>query len=217
MSEPIPAYHDRLADLVKELTEAGCLGVLVLDLGALAAIEDQYGIDAYEEVRHRVFKILEEHRGKDYRTGDILSLDRPRGLRFIFFLERKRRRNVPFSVADLRAARGRLLGSLLSNLSRAAFPYLKTAPRLDVGCAVAVHNPLLHPERLVERAISEALAQAAHQRRSEELLVLERLQDILLREKVVTAYQPILRMKEGTVMGFEALSRGPRGSGLESA
>ena len=102
MSEPIPAYHDRLADLVKELTEAGCLGVLVLDLGALAAIEDQYGIDAYEEVRHRVFKILEEHRGKDYRTGDILSLDRPRGLRFIFFLERKRRRNVPFSVADLR-------------------------------------------------------------------------------------------------------------------
>ncbi len=217
MSEPIPPYHDRLADLVKELSEAGCLGVLVLDLGPLAVIEDQYGIDAYEEVRQRVFTILEEHKGKDYRTGDILSLDRPRGLRFIFFLERKRRRNVPFSVADLRAARGRLLGSLLPNLSRAAFPYLKATPRLDVGCAVAVHNPLLHPERLVERATAEALAQAAHQRRSEELLVLERLQDILLREKVVTAYQPILRLKEGTVMGFEALSRGPRGSGLEAA
>jgi len=213
MSEPIPPYHDRLADLVKELSEAACLGVLVLDLGPLAVIEDQYGIDAYEEVRQRVFKILEEHKGKDYRTGDILSLDRPRGLRFIFFLERKRRRNVPFSVADLRTARG----PLLPNLSRAAFPYLKATPRLDVGCAVAVHNPLLHPERLVERAIAEALAQAAHQRRSEELLVLERLQDILLREKVVTAYQPILRMKEGTAMGFEALSRGPRGSGLEAA
>ncbi|HEX9203572.1 MAG TPA: hypothetical protein VF964_06385, partial [Vicinamibacteria bacterium] len=161
MSEPIPPYHDRLADLVKELSEAACLGVLVLDLGPLAVIEDQYGIDAYEEVRQRVFKILEEHKGKDYRTGDILSLDRPRGLRFIFFLERKRRRNVPFSVADLRTARGRLLGSLLHNLSRAAFPYLKATPRLDVGCAVVVHNPLLQPERLVERAIAEALAQAA--------------------------------------------------------
>jgi EAL domain-containing protein (putative c-di-GMP-specific phosphodiesterase class I) len=33
----------------------------------------------------------------------------------------------------------------------------------------------------------------------------------------VTAYQPILRMQERTIMGFEALSRGPRGSGLESA
>jgi len=33
----------------------------------------------------------------------------------------------------------------------------------------------------------------------------------------VTAYQPILRLQENTIMGFEALSRGPRGSGLESA
>jgi EAL domain-containing protein (putative c-di-GMP-specific phosphodiesterase class I) len=94
---------------------------------------------------------------------------------------------------------------------------MKTTPHLDVGYAVAVHNPLLHPERQVERGVTEALGQAAHQRRSDDLLVLERLQDILLREKVITAYQPILRMKEGTVMGFEALSRGPRGSGLEGA
>jgi len=65
--------------------------------------------------------------------------------------------------------------------------------------------------------VLEALAFAAHQRTAEDILVLERLQDILLRERVLTAYQPILRMKEGTVMGFEALSRGPKGSGLEAA
>lgn len=217
MPDPILPYHDRLPEIDKELTETGCLGILVLDASRLAEIEDRYGTEAYEEVRKRFYTLLEEQRGKDYRAGDVLGLDRPRGLRFVFFLERKRRRNVALSVADLRVARGRLLGSLLPNLSRAAFPYLKTAPRLDVGHAVAVHNPLLHPERQVERALDEAVAQATHQRRSEEFLVLERLQDILLREKVQTAYQPILRLKEGTVMGFEALSRGPRGSGLEAA
>jgi EAL domain-containing protein (putative c-di-GMP-specific phosphodiesterase class I) len=68
----------------------------------------------------------------------------------------------------------------------------------------------------VERALEEALVQAAHQRRAEDLLVLERLEDILLRERIRTDYQAIRRMREGTVMGFEALSRGPRGSGLES-
>ena len=217
MPEPIPSYHERLPEIEKELTDRGHVGLLVLDASPLAAIEDQYGMDAYEEVRQRVFKILEEQKGKDYRNGDILGLDRPRGLCFLFFLERKRRRNVASSVSDLRAARGRLLASLLPNLSRAAFPYLKATPRLDVGYGVAVYNPLLHPARMVERAISEAREQAASQRRSDEMLVLERLQDILLRERVVTAYQPIIRMKEGTVMGFEALSRGPRGSGLESA
>jgi EAL domain-containing protein (putative c-di-GMP-specific phosphodiesterase class I) len=72
---------------------------------------------------------------------------------------------------------------------------------------------------MVERAIEEALHQASHQRRAEELLVLERLQDVLLRDRVVTAYQRILRMEKdkNTIMGFEALSRGPRGSGLETA
>jgi len=34
---------------------------------------------------------------------------------------------------------------------------------------------------------------------------------------VVTAYQPILALRERTVLGFEALSRGARGTGLETA
>jgi EAL domain-containing protein (putative c-di-GMP-specific phosphodiesterase class I) len=217
MPEPIAPYHERLPDLDRELTERGNLGVLVLDASLLGLIEDQYGVKVYEEVRQRVFADIETSRGKDYRAGDILCLDRPRGLRFLFFLDRKRRRNVPLSVADLRAARARMVSSLVPTLSRAAFPYIKPAPQLEVGHGLAIYNPLLHPGRMVERAIEEALAQASHQRRAEELLVLERLQDVLLRERVVTAYQPILRMKEGTILGFEALSRGPRGSGLETA
>ena len=147
----------------------------------------------------------------------MLCLDRPRGLRFLFLLDRKRRRTVPLSVADLRTARGRVVSSLVQKLARAAKPYVKQAPALDVGHGLALHNPLLHTERVIERALDEALQLAAHQRQAEELQVLERLQDILLRERVVTAYQPILRMQEGTIMGFEALSRGPRGSGLETA
>jgi EAL domain-containing protein (putative c-di-GMP-specific phosphodiesterase class I) len=217
MPEPIAPYHERLPDLERELAERGSLGVLVLDASVFSTIEDEYGTPAYEEVRQRVFKILEESRGKDYRQGDVLCLDRPRGLRFLFLLDRKRRRSVALSVADLRTARSRVVSSLVPNLARAAFPYIKTAPRLEVGHGLAVHNPLLHTERVVERAVEEAVSLAAHLRRAEELLVLERLQDILLRERVVTAYQPILRMQEGTIMGFEALSRGPRGSGLEGA
>jgi EAL domain-containing protein (putative c-di-GMP-specific phosphodiesterase class I) len=217
MPEPIVPYHERLPDLERELSERSSLGVLVLDASPLARIEDEYGTLAYEEVRQRVFRILEESRGKDYRQGDILCLDRPRGLRFLFLLDRKRRRTVPLSVADLRTARQRVVSSLVPKLSRAAFPYQKEATALDVGHGLALNNPLLHAGRVIERAIEEGLAQAAHLRRADELGVLERLQDILLRERVRTDYQAIFRMQEGTIMGFEALSRGPRGSGLESA
>jgi EAL domain-containing protein (putative c-di-GMP-specific phosphodiesterase class I) len=217
MPEPIAPYNDRLQDLERELADRGSLGLLVLDASPLGAIEEQYGTPAYEEVRQRMFKALDEARGKDYRQGDILCLDRPRGLRILSLLDRKRRRSVPLSVADLRTARQRVVQSLAPNIARAAFPYIKTPPRLDVGHGLAIHNPLLHTERVIERALAEALLQAGHQRQAEALQVLERLQDILLRERVVTAYQPIVRLQERTIMGFEALSRGPRGSGLESA
>lgn len=217
MSEAVLPFHDRLAELEKELFERASLGVVVLDATPLAEVEDQYGTEAFEEVRTRIFKLFAEQRGKEFRNGDILCTEKPRGLRFLFFLERKRRRNVPFTLADLRAVRARMLASLVPSVARAAFPYFKTPPRLEVGYGIAVYNPLLHPERIVQRAVTEALDFAAHQKKADEITVLERLQDILLRERVITAFQPILRMKEGTVMGFEALSRGPRGSGLEAA
>jgi EAL domain-containing protein (putative c-di-GMP-specific phosphodiesterase class I) len=220
MPEPIAPYHERLPDLDRELTERGSLGLLVLDASLLRSIEDRYGLQAYEEVRQRMLTIIEDARGNDYRAGDMLCLDQPRGLRFLFLLERKRRRNVPLSVADLRAARARVMSSLVPSIARAAFPYIKPGDphdRPEVGHGLAVYNPLLHPARMVERAFEDALAQAAHQRRSDELLTLERLQDVLLRERVVTAYQRIIRMKDDSILGCEALSRGPRGSGLDTA
>jgi EAL domain-containing protein (putative c-di-GMP-specific phosphodiesterase class I) len=217
VSESLETFHDRLPDLAKEFADRGSLGVVVIDASALGAIEDEYGTEPYEEVRERVFKLLREQRGKDYRNEDLLALDSPRGLRFILFLDRKRRRSVPFSSADLKAVRARLVSGLLPNLARVAFPYVKRAPRIEVGYGIAIHNPLVHPERIIRRALDDALDLAAHQRRTDEMLVRERLQDLILREKVVTAYQPILKMKDQTVLGFEALSRGPRGSGLETA
>lgn len=217
MKEAILPYHDRIADLAKEIAEHRSQGIVVLDASSLEEIEDEYGGDAYGEVRQRLLAILEEQRGKDYRNEDILTLDKPRGLRFVVFLDRKRRRSQQSTIGDLKVVRSRMMSSLVPNLARAAFPYIKGVARFDIGYAMAVHNPLMHAERIVRRAVRDAMTVAAHHRQAEELQVLERLLDIILRERVVTAYQPILALKERTVLGFEALSRGPRVSGLETA
>jgi EAL domain-containing protein (putative c-di-GMP-specific phosphodiesterase class I) len=82
---------------------------------------------------------------------------------------------------------------------------------------MAVYNPLIHTERLVRSAFREALRMAHHLRMVEHYLVRDRLLDVILRERVITAYQPIMHIATRQVLGFEALSRGPRGSGLEGA
>ncbi len=217
MIETFPTYHELLPDLSVQMAERGSLGLLVLDASALAQIEYEYGSTAYEEVRARLFKVLAEQRGKDYRNEDIVALDAPRGLRFLIFLDRKRRRGLPFGASDLRVVRTRLVSSLVPNMARAAFPYRKTLPPIEVGLGLAIHNPLVHTERLLVRALKDALEYAAHERNADALLTRERLQDLIVRGRVVTAYQPILVMKDRTLLGFEALSRGARGTGLETA
>jgi EAL domain-containing protein (putative c-di-GMP-specific phosphodiesterase class I) len=213
----IQSYHEHLPDLSREMAERGSLGVIVLDASPLGVIESEYGSDAFEEVRQRITSILLEQQGKDYRNDDVLALDRPRGLRFMLLLGRKRRRSVPTTPTDLKSIQSRLTASLAPSLGRAAFPYLKTPPRIEVGYSMAVHNPLVHPERSVRGAYHHALRLAAHLRQADELQMRERLLDLILRERIVTAFQPIMDLQTRTVLGYEALSRGARGSGLEPA
>jgi EAL domain-containing protein (putative c-di-GMP-specific phosphodiesterase class I) len=215
--EALHPYHHHLGEVAQELSERGSQGLVVVDASSLASIEDEYGISAYEEVRQRLLAALGEQRGKDYRQEDILALDRHRGLRFLLFLARKRRRALPTSAADLRIVQSRLLGSLVPNLARCGFPYRKNAGGIEVGYAMAVFNPLIHTDRLVRGAFRDALKMAHHLRMVEHYSVRERLLDVILRERVITAYQPIMDIATRQVLGFEALSRGPRGSGLEGA
>jgi EAL domain-containing protein (putative c-di-GMP-specific phosphodiesterase class I) len=218
VNDPVPPYHEHLLELAKELTERGSQGLVVIDASPLEVIEEQYGSDAFGEVRQRLFKILREQKGKEYRNEDVLTLDRPGGLRFIFFLERKRRRSNATTIADLKIVQSRMTASLVPNLGRASFPYFKTPPRIEVGYGMAVYNPLLHPSRIALTAFREALEVARHLREADRLLAREKLLDIILRERVVTAFQPIMRLgPDRTVLGFEALSRGPKGTGLERA
>jgi EAL domain-containing protein (putative c-di-GMP-specific phosphodiesterase class I) len=217
VSEPVPTYHERLAELASQLATRGSLGLILIDASPLAAVENEYGSAAYEEVRQRVFKVLAEQRGKDYRAEDLLVLDEPRGLRFMLFLEPKRRKSLPFTSTDLRAIRLRLGRSLGPSISRAAFPYLKTAPRVEVGQGLALHNPLVQTQRIIHRLLDDAHDSADLERRAELLQMRERLQDVIIRERVVTAYQPIVLIKNRSILGYEALSRGARGTGLETA
>ncbi|MBN2370502.1 MAG: EAL domain-containing protein [Vicinamibacteria bacterium] len=215
--ESLTSYHSHLPLLTSQLVEVGSFGIMVIDASAFSVIEREYGSDTYDQVRGRVLDILHEHRGKDFRHGDVVTLDEPRGLRLLLLLERKRLGPYPISPADFKIVRARLITTVVPRLARAGFPYLKNPPRIEVAYGMALYNPLVHPESIVRRTIEEALVQASHQRLADELNQREKLQDLIIRSRIVTAFQPIVLLKDRTVLGFEALSRGARGTGFENA
>jgi hypothetical protein len=134
----------------------------------LEEIEDEYGGDAYGEVRQRLLGILEEQRGKDYRNEDVITLDKPRGLRFVVFLDRKRRRGQPSTVGDLKSVRSRMMSSLVPNLAGPRSRTSRACPASTWATPWPCTTPHA-PERIVRRAVRDALAVAAHHRQAEEL------------------------------------------------
>ena len=90
---------------------------------------------------------------------------------------------------------------------------LPMMPIRDVVIFPYMMTPFVVGRESSVRALEEALAQAAHLRQKEEHLVLEALQDILLSESVVTAYQAgnglvnLVTPTSAVVMGGLAIAR----------
>jgi len=89
-------------------------------------------------------------------------------------------------------------------------------PQVSVGYGLVLHNPLIKEERLILKLIDEARNMAQLQIHRIHAKNKERLQEIILREDVRTVFQPIVNMREWTILGHEALTRGPSGTEFES-
>jgi EAL domain-containing protein (putative c-di-GMP-specific phosphodiesterase class I) len=216
MVESIRTYHEHLPILAEELVRNGNLSLLLLDVSPFSAIEEQYGMRTYALVRQRLFSLLKEQSGKDFRKEDILALEDPGGLRILLFLSPKRQPSTNY-YESLETLRLRLTSILVPKLLRTAMPYLRTPPRIPIGFGLGIHNPLIDPHHIILRIIREALDRAEWQYRSEQMENMKRLKEVILREEVLTLYQPIVDLNTEKPMAYEALSRGNAGTAFQSA
>jgi EAL domain-containing protein (putative c-di-GMP-specific phosphodiesterase class I) len=216
MAESIRTYHDHLPDLEQELSQNGSLGMILLDVSPFGAIEERYGTRTYASVRRELFDLLVELSGKEYRKEDILALEEPAGLRILLFLSPQRQAagNSHKSLVTLRA---RLKESLIPKLLRTSLPYLKTPTYISMGYSLGIHNPLIESHHTILRMIREAFDCARLHHLTEEMENLQRLRELILNEEVLTYYQPIVGIRDGKPVAYEALSRGNAGTMFHSA
>jgi len=207
----LPPYLERLEELRQVLVQQGSLGLLLIDVSALAQIEHQYGSGAFGRVMAMARDLVLELQGHEVRTDDIICLNDRGGDAFLVFLAPKRREG-PLKIAGLRAAAGRVEGHLNRKLQRLASPYLGSLRRVTVGFALAFYNPLVMPERLVSRLVEDAWDCVRVQRAQRDLQSRCDLQEVLLADQLSTVFQPVVDLRRRSILGYEALSRGPAGS-----
>jgi EAL domain-containing protein (putative c-di-GMP-specific phosphodiesterase class I)/GGDEF domain-containing protein len=208
--EPIP-YRERLIELKDVLARQGSVGLLLIDISELAQVEHHYGTSAFQKVLAMARDLLLELRGNDVRSSDLLAVDDKGGDAFLVFLSPKRT-DGRLRVADLKAAAERVEDHLNRKLTRLVSPYLPTPRQVVVGYSLVFENPLVLPDRLVSRLVDEAWTCVRVLRRQRDLQRRSSLQEVLLEDKLATVFQPVVDLRDNSVLGHEALSRGPEGT-----
>ncbi len=210
----IPTFRDLHDQVGRILREHGCLTAIVVDLGPLAHIERSFGGAASQSLRAAIDPLVEEMKDR-FRQGDIVARDEREGDRFLLFLGGRRHGETAFAVSDLRKLADRVEEFLTPRVGRLTLPYLRERPIIDVGYGIVIWSPLESEDRQILRLIADAGACAELRRRLRDRDQREWLLEIIYNRQVWTAFQPIVEIESRKAMGWEGLSRGPRGSEVE--
>ena len=214
----LSSYLVYLDELEKKILKEKALGVIFVDASHFAFIEQKYGASYFEDIMKKISVALINIRGDAIRKNDIISLTEVSGFSFLLFLSEPRKENGKDLLfkEDVEHACQRVQDYLYHTLFLDLYNHLNKLPKIHVGYSMAIYNPMVDIKRSIYHMIDEAKNISHLQQSKSELQTRGRLQKIILEERVTTVYQPIVKIKDMTLFGYEALSRGPQNSEIEA-
>ena len=214
-SQTLPSYQDELFQIKSFLKESDSLALLYIDASSMSKIEKVYGKKLYGEVLGVLRGLILGMRGKEVRSDDLITVYGIEGEKFLIFLSRKREHRE-FHTGDFESMAMRIAVFLNSQLDSTVHHYLKTRPKITVGHAITIYNPLIQEERQIYKLIEDAKQMAHYQQFRDTMRNKEKIQELIIKEAITTYFQPIVRLSDYELLGYEALSRGPLGTEYEA-
>ncbi|MBK9034137.1 MAG: EAL domain-containing protein [Myxococcales bacterium] len=204
------AYHDRMNEVIAILQRDRAMSCLYVDLAQLERVRVELGVASHAELYERAGHVLDRLRGPLLRPGDLICRSSDDDA-YVCLLSPRDANQV-----DLERLATAVAEAVAAALAPSVRELLRDEPRVHVGSARVLSNPMLRHERLVARLVSEAASAARLARERGALRDKAVLQDIILGDALVAVYQPIVSIETGEIFGHEALTRGPRGTRMES-
>jgi EAL domain-containing protein (putative c-di-GMP-specific phosphodiesterase class I)/FixJ family two-component response regulator len=192
------------------------VGVLFIDFEKYAHIEDYYGWEVFDDVLREAAKALKRLLGTLFSTEDLIAINRPSGSEFYVFLSVPPGLRGDELLERLQRKARQIEESLRATLSEKFQHRIQRKIGLYVGYAKLLYSPQVRLERLVYRALREAISVASTKEGERAALLREQFKDVLVHRQIETLYQPIIDLKNGAVFAHEALSRGPADSPFEN-
>lgn len=206
----LPGLRVLVPQIEQALGDRGAIGLLAVNIARFSKLEQIYGWETFDEFVRGFASCLQAIKDESLRKSDTLAELSVNGSVFVLMLSPPRLRKS-LGYRDLERIKQRITAQLDRYLERTLSADLRYRFQYFIGCALLKREPSVRLERQIYRTIDEALSDASSER---ERAVRERargVRNILRGRKVRTVYQPIVNLLGREVVGYEALSRGPRG------
>jgi EAL domain-containing protein (putative c-di-GMP-specific phosphodiesterase class I) len=210
----LPTLAAVLDDIRRLMEERGTLGLIYLDLGGNGRLEALHGWHAYDEVVRGFAMALATLKDGVMGPRDILAVLSVRADKFLLVLGGPG--VAPVDRSSVEALSTRIRQHIHDVLPK-HLPALPMPIAFHQGHALMYRDPMLRAERCVHRALDAAMFMSLRNRAREEDERAHTLDAIIAGRQVVTLYQPILDLRNLTVLGHEVFTRGPAGSAFEDA
>src|SRR5450759_332387 len=191
------------------LAERGEASLLCLRVVRYSRIEEIYGWKVFDEVMREIAQVLENITGTDLRDSDIVAELMVSG-DFVIVLSPPR--NADHVVEDdVRTLSCRVETRVREELEASMSPALHSKFGCHVGFSIIRADENVRLELLVHEGLETALEESSAREALDAEERRARLRDIIERGGVTTLVHPVYRLDDLSIMGYEAISRGPAG------
>jgi diguanylate cyclase (GGDEF)-like protein len=203
-------YQERMNEVTSILNRDRSVSCLLVDLSRLHRVELDLGVAHHSEIYDHAAAVLDRLRGAVLDPADLICRSGD-GDGYLVILAPRGAHRI-----DLEAVAQSVETAVEEALAPMVSEVLREQPRITVGHARVLGNSLVRPERLTARLFADAGANARNLRERKAHRDRTTLQDVILGEGLTSVYQPIVDLGTGDIFAYEALTRGPRGTPLES-
>src|SRR5215813_8483309 len=206
----VPVIIDALRD---KLLDNRDLGVLYVDVEQYSHIEEAYGWEVFDGLLRHTGRELRRMVGTVFATEDVVAVNRAGGSDFYIFTGVE---SGDEAVARLQRKARQVEDSLRDTIEESFGSRIHKRIGVFVGHAVIRPTPQMRVERLVYRALRQAIMIATTKEEERQAFLRETFREILRKRRIRTVYQPIFSLDSMELYGHEALSRGPAETAFES-
>jgi EAL domain-containing protein (putative c-di-GMP-specific phosphodiesterase class I)/DNA-binding response OmpR family regulator len=206
----VPVIIDALRD---RLLDNRDLGVLFVDVEQYSHIEETYGWEVFDSLLRSTGIALRRMLGTVFGTEDFVAVNRAGGSDFYVFTTIEPGVD---SLPRLQRKARQVEDSLRGTLDEAFGSRIHKRIGVFVGHSVIHSSPQMRVERLVYRALRQAIMIATTKEEERQTTLRETFRDIMHKRRIRTVYQPIFELNTMEIYGHEALTRGPADTAFES-